>query len=301
MNYSSDADLRRRWETFVALAAIYFVFMMVGAFGYRLPPAGWKPPGWTPPVNANAHDHLQQRDLKDAHKTPQFWLLWLVLCLNVSAGIGIIGAASPMLQETFAGALIGHPALGFARLQKDAHGAAAAGVGAGFVGLISLFNIFGRFGWASSSDKLGRKTTYFIFFVLGFMYVSAPSLQRIGILGVFVAGSCVIASMYGGGFATIPAYLADMFGTQFVGAIHGRLLTAWSTAGIVGPVIVNYMHDSRAAEGIPRPDLRPIFYVLAGPLVVGFIANLLIRPLDKKWFMSEEEVAALQAKLEEQG
>jgi MFS family permease len=115
---------------------------------------------------------------------------------------------------------------------------------------------------------------------------------------VFAAAFCLIASMYGGGFATIPAYLADIFGTQFVGAIHGRLLTAWSTAGIVGPVIVNYMHDARKAEGIPPDQIyHPIFYVLAGLLVAGFIANLLIRPLHKKWFMSEEEVAALQAKL----
>ena len=199
-----------------------------------------------------------QVHLDNAHKTPQFWLLWLVLCLNVSAGIGIIGAASPMLQETFGGALIGRPELGFADIKKDAALAAqAAGVAAGFVGLISLFNIFGRIGWASSSDVLGRKLTYFIFFVLGAgLYVLATQAADWKSLALFVACFCIIASMYGGGFATIPAYLADMFGTQFVGAIHGRLLTAWSTAGIVGPVIVNYLHDTRQAEGIPsRSDL----------------------------------------------
>ena len=238
--------------------------------------------------------------LHDAHKTPQFWLLWLVLCLNVSAGIGIIGAASPMLQETFAGALIGNPALGYLDLKKDiALAAAAAGVGAGFVGLISLFNIFGRIGWASSSDKLGRKTTYFIFFMLGARCTcSLASAADWKILALFVACFCVIASMYGGGFATIPAYLADMFGTQFVGAIHGRLLTAWSTAGIVGPVIVNYLHDQRQAEGIaPDQIYGPIFYILAGLLVVGFLANLLVRPVNPKWYMSEADVAAEQAKL----
>ncbi|MFA6140253.1 MAG: OFA family MFS transporter [Hyphomicrobium sp.] len=288
------------WETYVALAAIYFVFMLIGAFGYRVPPAGWKPEGWMPPANGNRMITANNVHLRDAHKTPQFWLLWLILCVNVSAGIGIIGAASPMLQETFAGALVGQSALGYLDLKKDAALlAVAAGVGAGFVGLISLFNIFGRFAWASSSDKLGRKTTYFIFFVLGAaMYVLGSFAADWKILALFVACFCVIASMYGGGFATIPAYLADMFGTQFVGAIHGRLLTAWSTAGIVGPVIVNYLHDQRQAEGVaPDQIYGPIFYILAGLLVVGFVANLLVRPVNPKWHMSEADVAAENAKL----
>ena len=287
------------WETFVALAAIYFVFMLIGAFGYRLPPSGWQPEGWTPPVNGNRMITSNNVHLKDAHKTPQFWLLWIVLCMNVSAGIGIIGAASPMLQETFAGALAGAPGVGYLDLKSNLELARkAAGVGAGFVGLISLFNIFGRIGWASSSDKLGRKRTYFIFFVLGAaMYVLASFAAEWKILALFVAAFCIIASMYGGGFATIPAYLADMFGTQFVGAIHGRLLTAWSTAGIVGPVIVNYMHDTRQAAGIaPDQIYGPIFYTLAGLLVVGFIANLLVRPVNHKWHMSEADVATEQAK-----
>ena len=224
--------------------------------------------------------------------------MWAVLCLNVSAGIGIIGAASPMLQETFGGRLFGDPSVGFGQF-NEAQKAQAALVGAAFVGLFSLFNIAGRFFWASLSDKIGRKLTYFTFFTLGFLcYAAAPTLATLGMLGLFAAAFCLIASMYGGGFATIPAYLADIFGTQYVGAIHGRLLTAWSTAGIVGPVIVNYMHDTRKAAGVPYDQIyHPIFYVLAGLLVAGFIANLLIRPLDKKWFMSEEEVAALQAKL----
>ena len=171
-------------------------------------------------------------------------------------------------------------------------------MGAGFVGLISLFNIFGRFAWASSSDRLGRKTTYFIFFTLGAaLYVLASFAADWKILALFVGAICIIASMYGGGFATIPAYLADMFGTQFVGAIHGRILTAWSTAGIVGPVIVNYMHDTRQAAGIaPDQIYWPIFYTLAGLLVAGFVANLLVRPVDHKWHMSEADVVAEQAK-----
>ncbi|MGB6910135.1 MAG: OFA family MFS transporter [Methyloceanibacter sp.] len=297
MKYFATSTTVGVWETFVTMGLIYFVFMVGGAFLYRLPPANWRPAGWTPPTNAKAMITSGHVHLKDAHKTVQFWLIWAVLCLNVSAGIGVIGAASPMLQETFGGQLFGDATIGFAQFSSEQKTAAAL-VGAAFVGLFSLFNIVGRFFWASLSDKIGRKTTYFAFFALGFAcYAAAPTLATLGMLGVFAAAFCLIASMYGGGFATIPAYLADVFGTQFVGAIHGRLLTAWSTAGIVGPVIVNFMHDSRKAEGIPPDQIYgQIFYVLAGLLVAGFIANLFIRPLHRKWFMSEEEVAALQAK-----
>lgn len=167
-------------------------------------------------------------------------------------------------------------------------------MGAGFVGLISLFNIFGRFAWATSSDKLGRKRTYYIFFILGaIMYCAATYVAGFKSLALFVGAFCVIASMYGGGFATIPAYLADMFGTQFVGAIHGRLLTAWSTAGILGPVIVNYMHDTRLEAGVPFDQIyAPIFMVLAGLLVVGFIANFLVKPVDEKFYMTDAELEA---------
>ncbi len=283
------------WQTFVALAAIYALFMFAGAFGYRVPATGWKPAGWEPPAQAaNAMIATRHVHLKNAHKTPQFWLLWIVLCMNVSAGIGIIGAASPMLQETFGGALVGQSAIGFADLKLDKELlAGAVAIGAGFVGLISLFNIGGRIAWASSSDKLGRKPTYVIFFVLGIaLYVMASFAAEWKSLAIFVACFCVIASMYGGGFATIPAYLADMFGTQFVGAIHGRLLTAWSTAGILGPVVVNYMHDIRLEQKIPFDQIYgPIFYGLAAMLVVGLIANLLVRPVADKYFMSDEELA----------
>ena len=291
------------WQTFVALAAIYFVFMLCGALGYRVPAVGWKPAGWTPPATAKntmiASKHVH---LKNAHKTPQFWLLWIVLCMNVSAGIGVIGAAAPMLQETFGGALIGDSSIGFAEIKADeALTAKAAAVGAGFVGLISLFNIFGRIGWASSSDKLGRKRTYFIFFTLGaILYCTATYMAGMKSLALFVASFCVIASMYGGGFATIPAYLADMFGTQFVGAIHGRLLTAWSTAGILGPVVVNYMHDTRLEAGVPFDKIyAPIFMVLAGMLVIGFIANLLVKPVDDKHFMTDAELAEVHKQAHE--
>lgn len=290
------------WQTFIVMAAVYFLFMTIGAFLYRVPPAGWKPEGWTPPANSNAMITSANVHLDNAHKTSAFWMLWLVLCMNVSAGIGIIGAASPMLQETYGGALIGKAGVGFADIKKDAAlAAAAAAVGAGFVGLISLFNIFGRIAWASSSDALGRKATYVIFFVLGAaLYVLASFAADWKSLAILVTAFCIIASMYGGGFATIPAYLADIFGTQFVGAIHGRLLTAWSTAGIVGPVIVNYLHDTRQAAGVPPDQIyAPIYYVLACLLVVGFIANLLVRPVDPEWHMSDAELAEERARLHE--
>ncbi len=283
------------WQTFVTLAAVYAVFMFAGAFGYRVPATGWKPAGWEPPPpSAKAMIAAHHVHLRNAHRTPQFWLLWIVLCMNVSAGIGIIGAASPMLQETFGGALVGSAGLGFADLKADkALLAAAVAIGAGFVGLISLFNIGGRFFWASSSDRLGRRNTYVIFFVLGIaLYVLAALAAQWKSLPIFVACFCIIASMYGGGFATIPAYLADMFGTQFVGAIHGRLLTAWSTAGILGPVVVNYMHDIRLEQKVPFDQIYgPIFYVLAALLVVGLAANMMVRPVADRFFMTADELA----------
>jgi MFS family permease len=290
------------WETFVAMAMIYLVFMLIGTFGYRIPPAGWKPEGWTPPANSNAMISSKHVHLDNAHKTPQFWLLWLVLCMNVSAGIGIIGAASPMLQETFGGSLVGQAELGYEGIKaNDELLKRAVEIGAGFVGLISLLNIFGRIAWASSSDKLGRKQTYFIFFTLGAaLYVLASFAADWKAVATFVGAICIIASMYGGGFATIPAYLADIFGTQFVGAIHGRLLTAWSMAGLLGPLLVNYLQTSAKNAGTPLDQIYgPIFYILAALLIVGFVANLLIRPVNPKWHMTDAELAAERAKLHE--
>jgi MFS family permease len=234
--------------------------------------------------------------LRDAHKTRQFWLVWAVLCLNVSAGIGVIGMASPMLQEIFGGALIGQPELGFTQLSAEQRTVIAA-IAAGFTGLLSLFNIGGRFFWASLSDYIGRKNTYYTFFLLGIaMYALAPWAAHSGNKALFVAFFCVILSMYGGGFATVPAYLADLFGTQFVGAIHGRLLTAWSTAGIVGPVVVNYIREFEISAGVPRDHVYDVtMYVLAGMLVAGLVCNYLVKPLADKWYMKPEEVAALRA------
>ena len=279
-------------QTFVVMALVYFVFMMAGALGYRVPASGWKPEGWTPPPpSANAMITQRHVHVKRVWGIPQFWLIWLVLCMNVSAGIGVIGMSSPMLQEVFGGALVGLQ-LKFTELDKTQLAAVAA-VAGGFTALLSLFNIGGRFFWATFSDKLGRKLTYVVFFVLGgLLYASIPGSAGAGNKLLFVGAFCIILSMYGGGFATVPAYLADIFGTQFVGAIHGRLLTAWATAGILGPVVVNYMREYQLGLGLPREQVyNQTMYILVGMLVIGLIANLLVRPLADKWFMSDEELA----------
>ncbi len=281
------------WETFVTLGVLYFISMSAGAFGYRIPPTGWKPAGWNPPAAKTGgmitHGHVH---VSVAPKTPQFWLIWWVLCLNVTAGIGIIGMASPMLQEVFAGKLIGVQAT-FGELTLAQKGQIAL-IAAGFTGLLSLFNIGGRFVWASLSDFLGRKLTYYTFFTLGVvMYASAPWSGHLGHVALFVGAFCIILSMYGGGFATVPAYLADMFGTQMVGAIHGLLLTAWSAAGIFGPVIVNYLREYQLDHGVARAQVYDItVYILCGLLVVGFICNALVKPVADEHFMTDKELEA---------
>jgi MFS family permease len=284
------------WETFLTLAAIYFVFMMAGALGYRVPPDGWRPINWNPSkattskLTTDRHVHLSV-----AWRTSQFWLLWGVLCLNVSAGIGILGMASPLLQEVFGGRLIGVSATidELTAAQKTQ----IAAIAAGFTGLLSLFNIAGRIFWASLSDRLGRKATYTVFFLLGIgLYSSIPWTAATVNLALFVAFFCVALSMYGGGFATVPAYLADLFGTRMVGAIHGRLLTAWSTAGVLGPVLVNYIRDYQIDHGVARAQAYSLtMFILAALLAAGFICNLLIKPVDPKNYMTPEQIAAADA------
>jgi MFS family permease len=293
MTHFKTADEVGAWQAMALMGVGYFVFMCAGALGYRVSPEGWRPDGWSPPVD-KAHAMIT-RDwvaLNDAHKTPQFWLIWGVLCMNVSAGIGVLSMASPMLQEIFGGSLIGHPETGFSAL--DAAGKAdIAKIAAGFVGLLSLFNIAGRFFWASTSDRIGRKATYFAIFVLGIiLYGVSPTLAHSGQKALFVAAFCVILSMYGGGFATVPAYLADIFGARFVGAIHGRLLTAWSTAGVVGPLVIGYIRDAQIAAGVERAQVYDrTLYILVGFLVVGLICNALVSPVASKWLMKGDSAA----------
>jgi MFS family permease len=276
--------------TLMVMGVIYFVAMSLGAFGFRVVPPGWQPAGWTPPTAQGSgmitshHVHLDV-----AWRTPQFWLIWGVLCTNVTAGIAVIAMASPMLQEVFGGGLLGLSGGGaLTEVQKAALAAAAAGL----VGLISLFNSLGRIFWASASDYLGRKSTYFVFFTLGMvLYALLPTWGHLGLAGLFVASVCIILTMYGGGFATVPAYLADIFGTQMVGAIHGRLITAWSVAGVVGPALIAKLREAQLAHGIPKSLVYDrTLYIMAGLLFVGFLCNLLVRPVNPRYLMTAEQL-----------
>jgi len=291
------------WEAFLYLGCFYFIAMMIGAFSYRVPPAYYSVEvflnrkKFINDVAIKKEDSLDKKNydaifatknhvhVSHAHKTYQFWLLWGILCLNVSAGIGVLAVAKPMFQEIAA-----------ANFSANEIGAIAGG----FIALLSLSNIIGRIFWASSSDYLGRKLTYAIFFSVGtLLYLSAPWAGLNHSIGLFVLIILIILTMYGGGFATIPAYLADIFGTQHVGAIHGRLLTAWSTAGILGPAIMSYDREYQLAKGIPAAEAyNSSFTMLALLLVLGFILNFFVKPLDAKHFMSanalkkEKDVAA---------
>ena len=262
-------------ETFVTLGVIYLVAMLSGAFLFRVPEAGWKPAGWNPPA-ADSHTLITRRHVHvdNAIKTLPFYFLWAVLFLNVTAGIGILEQASPMIQEMFKGVV-------------------KPSAAAGFVGLLSLFNMAGRFGWSSLSDRIGRKRTYAVFFTLGpVLYLLLPYAGRIGSVVLFVTCATLILTMYGGGFATIPAYLSDLFGTQYVGAIHGRLLTAWSAAGVAGPVLVNYIREYQIDRGVPAAQAYNVtMYLMAGLLVAGFFANLAVRRVDDRYYMSDDELA----------
>ncbi|HEV2162553.1 MAG TPA: OFA family MFS transporter [Stellaceae bacterium] len=259
-------------ETFITMGIIYFCFMTVGSIIVRIPASGWKPAGWTAPAKPKKLITSNNVYVYQALKTPQFWLIWWVLCLNVTAGIGVLGQASAMIQEIFAGKVTVIAA-------------------SGFVGLMSLFNMGGRFFWASTSDFIGRKNTYFVFFTLGtILYILVPQTGAAGSVPAFVICFLVIISMYGGGFSTVPAYLRDMFGTQYVGAIHGLLLTAWSMAGIFGPVLVNYIRQYNVTHGVPKAQAYNVtMYVMACLLVVGFFCNLAVREVHRRHHMSAVE------------
>jgi MFS family permease len=260
-------------KTFLTMGALYFLLMMFGVFTIRVPREGWKPEAWTPSSKPQKLVTTHNVDVNTAFGTMQFWLLWIVLCTNVTAGIGILEQASPMIQELFKGMI----------------GPVAAG---GFVGLLSLFNMAGRFFWASTSDFIGRKPTYFIFFTIGaLLYFALPytGADHINSVVLFVTIAVILLSMYGGGFATIPAYLRDLFGTYHVSAIHGRLLTAWSVAGVLGPVLVNNLREYQLAHGVDKAGAyQTVLHVMAGLLVVGFIANLLVRPVDEKYWLQKK-------------
>jgi MFS family permease len=256
---------------FIVLGCIYFVMMMLGAMAVRVPPEGWQPEGWTPPERS-ARSMITSANVTatTAIKTPQFWLLWTVLFCNVTAGIGILEQAAPMIQDFF-------PSV-------------TAAAAAGFVGLLSICNMSGRFVWSSTSDVVGRKPIYMGYLGIGAICYFLLATAGTASVAVFVLLTGIILSFYGGGFATVPAYLKDLFGTIEVGAVHGRLLTAWSAAGIAGPLIVNGLADHETSVGKSGADLYTIsLFIMVGVLVVGFIANLMIRPVAARYHETGRE------------
>ncbi|MDO5661501.1 MAG: OFA family MFS transporter [Brachybacterium sp.] len=263
---------------FVSLAVIYAIVMSVGIANVRVPAPNWKPAGFDPSqATKSSMVSSNHVSAKNAIRTPQFYLLWIVLFCNVTAGIGILEQAAPMIQDFFRG--------------EDGNSTVAVAAAGGFVGLLSLFNMAGRFVWSSTSDKIGRKPIYMIYLGVGLVLYAILATAGQTSIALFVLLAVVIMSFYGGGFATIPAYLRDLFGTFQVGAIHGRLLTAWSAAGVAGPLIINAFLDARGTPGaLTAADYRPALFTMVGVLVVGFIANMLVKPVAARFHEPEENM-----------
>ena len=266
-------------KLFVTLGVAYFLVMMFGVFNVRVPPPGWRPAGYEPAAErSRTLVTTGSVSANTAVRTPQFWLLWTVLFCNVTAGIGILEQAGPMIGDFF---------------RTGDTTSVSATAAAGFVGLLSMFNMAGRFAWSSTSDYLGRKPTY-----VGYLGIGLVAYVLLALVGdtstvLFVALAALIISFYGGGFATVPAYLRDLFGTYQVGAVHGRLLTAWSAAGVAGPFIINRFLDARGEPGrLVAADYRPALFTMVGVLAIGFVANLLIRPVDERHHLPSTESRA---------
>ncbi|MFF5055114.1 OFA family MFS transporter [Micromonospora sp. NPDC000663] len=261
---------------FVTLGLGYFVIMMFGVANVRVPAEGWRPQGFDPAsVAAKPLVTTANVSAANAVKTRSFWLLWVVLFCNVTAGIGILEQASPMIQDFF---------------RDNGTSAVSVAAAGGFVGLLSLFNMAGRFVWSSTSDVIGRKPIYLVYLGVGMVLYALLALVGQTATALFVLLACVILSFYGGGFATVPAYLRDLFGTYQVGAIHGRLLTAWSAAGIAGPLIVNGFLDAQGQPGtLTAAAYRPALFTMVGVLAVGFVANLLVRPVPQRYHEPSEQ------------
>jgi MFS family permease len=278
--------------TLVAMGIIYFLVMLVGAFGFRVTPTGWRPQGWIAATSEVSNSLITRANvhLSQAWRTAQFWQIWGVLCLNVTAGISVISMASPMMQDVFGAKLAGVEST---VVLNSAQKAAVAAAAAGLVGLISLFNCLGRIFWASLSDRIGRKNTYYAIFILGILlYCLLPTWGHLGMPALFVLSTCIILTMYGGGFATVPAYLSDIFGTQMVGAIHGRLITAWSVAGVVGPALIAGIRQFQIDHGVAPARVYDItLYIMACLLFCGLVCNFFVKPVDPKHWMSDEQLA----------
>lgn len=264
---------------FVTLAVLYAVFMAFGAATVRVPADDWRPAGFDPasvkaaPLITTAHVSA-----RNALRTPQFYLLWVVLFCNVTAGIGILEQAAGMISDFF---------------RSGGSSTVTAAAAGGFVGLLSLANMAGRFVWSSTSDLIGRRRIYMVYLGVGLVLYATLAAAGTSSTVLFVLLAALIISFYGGGFATIPAYLRDLFGTYQVGAIHGRLLTAWSVAGIVGPLIVNRFLDAEGEPGaLTAAAYRPALFTMVGVLAVGFVANLLVRPVDSRFHEPGSDTAA---------
>ncbi|QKE86049.1 OFA family MFS transporter [Arthrobacter sp. NEB 688] len=266
---------------FVSLAVVYFLVMMIGVTNVRVPAPGWAPEGFDPSTLSDKSELITDRSVSAANaiRTPQFWLLWVVLFCNVTAGIGILEQAAPMIQDFFR--------------SSDGTSSVAVAAAGGFVGLLSLFNMAGRFVWSTTSDKIGRKPIYMVYLGVGIVLYLVLALIGSTATAIFVLVAAIIISFYGGGFATVPAYLRDLFGTFQVGAIHGRLLTAWSAAGVAGPLIINGFLDAAGTPGkLTAADYRPALFTMVGVLAVGFVANLLVRPVASKFHEPEGRTTA---------
>ncbi|WP_432562773.1 OFA family MFS transporter [Kineococcus sp. SYSU DK003] len=256
---------------FLTFAVVHALFMTYGAVTIRVPADGWRPDGFDPAsIKQKALVTTASVSARNAIRTPQFYLLWIVLFCNVTAGIGILEQASPMIQDFFRA--------------DDGVSAVSAAAAGGFVGLLSMANMAGRFVWSSTSDVIGRKPVYVLYLGVGLVtYFLLATFGQVG-TALFVLLAVVILSFYGGGFATVPAYLRDLFGTFQVGAIHGRLLTAWSAAGVAGPLIVNGFLDAQGDPGsLTAEAYRPALLTMVAVLAVGFVANLLVRPVASRF------------------
>jgi MFS family permease len=273
--FNAASDAGGIAKTFAIMGVVYAIFMSLGWLLIRVPPDGWKPAGWQPKErSAGSLITSANVSARNAIRTPQFWLLWVVLCFNVTAGIGILEKADPIYRDFW----------------KDVTPAAAlAATAAGFVAILSLANMLGRFIWSSTSDIVGRKNMYRVYLGVGALLYLTIVLTTNSNKVLFLICAMLILSFYGAGFATVPAYLKDLFGTYQVGAIHGRLLTAWSTAGVLGPLIVNLVADKRAEAGAQGPALYTLsFSIMIGLLLIGFICNEMIKPVDERFHEAPE-------------
>jgi MFS family permease len=259
--------------TFLVHGLVYAAFMSLGVLLIRVPPDGWKPDGWQPGQEQRTLVTTANVSARNAVRTPQFWCLWVVLCMNVTAGIGILEKAAPMITDFL----------------SETSAPVTAATAAGFVALLSLANMIGRLLWSSASDLIGRKNTYRVYLGAGALMYLAIVQPGDSSKPLFIVCALIILSFYGAGFATIPAYLKDLFGTYEVGAIHGRLLTAWSTAGVLGPLIVNWVADTQESAGRSGPGLYTLsLYIMIGLLAVGFVANELVRPVHARFHEPSE-------------